>query len=147
MACTHCFCFRSKNFYQRTNKHSIFSVNSHFLLEKSQSESIMNRVFGNRATLSNLMVNINKASSRNMSGEWGSGSGKGGGTGGSVRDAGGAFGRMEAAREEEFFRRKQQEELEKLRKALDSQRQELEKQIKEHESEIERLRKIQKEGQ
>lgn len=72
---------------------------------------------------------------------------QGGGSGGSVRDAGGAFGRMEAAREEEFFRRKQQQELEKLRQALDSQRSELEKQIKEHEAEIERLRKIQKDGQ
>ncbi|OTF80545.1 hypothetical protein BLA29_001976 [Euroglyphus maynei] len=107
--------------------------------------SIMNRIVGSRTTLTNLIVNINKASSRNMSGEWGSGSGKGGGSGGSVRDAGGAFGRMEAAREEEFFRRKQQQELEKLRAALDTQRSELEKQIKDHEAEIERLRKIQKE--
>ncbi|KAH7636315.1 hypothetical protein HUG17_10285 [Dermatophagoides farinae] len=107
----------------------------------------MNRIIGNRTTLTNLLININKASSRNMSGEWGAGSGKGGGSGGSVRDAGGAFGRMEAAREEEFFRRKQQQELEKLRQALDSQRSELQKQIKEHEAEIERLRKIQKDGQ
>lgn len=36
-------------------------------------------------------------------GEVGSGAGKGGGAGGSVRDAGGAFGKMEAAREEEYF--------------------------------------------
>ena len=36
-------------------------------------------------------------------GEVGSGAGKGGGSGGSVRDAGGAFGKMEAAREEEYF--------------------------------------------
>ncbi|KAH8025541.1 hypothetical protein HPB51_009481 [Rhipicephalus microplus] len=43
--------------------------------------------------------------SQSQSGEWGSGSGKGGGTGGSVREAGGAFGKMEAAREEEYFRK------------------------------------------
>ncbi|KAJ8321941.1 hypothetical protein KUTeg_000412 [Tegillarca granosa] len=43
---------------------------------------------------------------RSMSqGDWGSGAGKGGGTGGSVRDAGGAFGKMEAAHEEQYFRK------------------------------------------
>lgn len=36
-------------------------------------------------------------------GDLGSGAGKGGGGGGSIREAGGAFGKMEAAREEEFF--------------------------------------------
>ncbi|PZC85620.1 hypothetical protein B5X24_HaOG215890, partial [Helicoverpa armigera] len=40
------------------------------------------------------------------SGEPGSGAGKGGGGGGSIREAGGAFGKMEAAREEEYFYRK-----------------------------------------
>lgn len=39
-------------------------------------------------------------------GDLGSGAGKGGGGGGSIREAGGAFGRMEAAREEEFFYKK-----------------------------------------
>ncbi|GFT97416.1 hypothetical protein NPIL_409791 [Nephila pilipes] len=43
--------------------------------------------------------------SMRSNGEWGSGSGKGGGSGGSVRDAGGSFGKMEAAREEEYFRK------------------------------------------
>ncbi|XP_046854361.1 ATPase inhibitor B, mitochondrial-like [Xenia sp. Carnegie-2017] len=51
-----------------------------------------------------------------MSSEYGSGEGKGGGGGGSVRTAGGAFGKMEAAREEEYFRKLQQEQLEALRK-------------------------------
>lgn len=37
------------------------------------------------------------------SGEPGSGAGKGGGGGGSIREAGGAFGKMEAAREDEYF--------------------------------------------
>lgn len=36
-------------------------------------------------------------------GELGSGAGKGDGGGGSIREAGGSFGKMEAAREEEFF--------------------------------------------
>lgn len=40
------------------------------------------------------------------SGELGSGAGKGGGGGGSIREAGGAFGKIEAAREEEYFYRK-----------------------------------------
>lgn len=43
---------------------------------------------------------------RMCSGELGSGAGKGGGGGGSIREAGGAFGKMEAAREEEYFYKK-----------------------------------------
>lgn len=39
-------------------------------------------------------------------GDLGSGAGKGGGGGGSIREAGGSFGKMEAAREEEYFRKK-----------------------------------------
>lgn len=38
-----------------------------------------------------------------MSGELGSGAGKGGGAGGSIREAGGAVGRLGAAHEEEYF--------------------------------------------
>ena len=37
-------------------------------------------------------------------GDIGSGAGQGGGTGGSIRDAGGAFGKREAAQEEQYFR-------------------------------------------
>ncbi|KAJ9577662.1 hypothetical protein L9F63_005742, partial [Diploptera punctata] len=47
----------------------------------------------------------------------GSGAGKGGGGGGSIRDAGGKLGEMGAAREEEYFRRKNAELLEKLKSA------------------------------
>lgn len=36
-------------------------------------------------------------------GELGRGAGRGGGAGGSIREAGGAFGIAEAAREEEYF--------------------------------------------
>lgn len=39
-------------------------------------------------------------------GDLGSGAGKGGGGGGSIREAGGAFGKMEAAREGEYFYKK-----------------------------------------
>lgn len=41
-----------------------------------------------------------------MSGDPGSGAGKGGGGGGAIRSAGGGFGKMEAAREEEYFYKK-----------------------------------------
>lgn len=39
-------------------------------------------------------------------GELGSGAGKGGGGGGAIRDAGGAFGKMEAANEGAYFHKK-----------------------------------------
>lgn len=38
-----------------------------------------------------------------MAGERGSGVGKGGGGGGSIREAGGSFGKMEAAHEDQYF--------------------------------------------
>ena len=37
------------------------------------------------------------------SGEPGSGAGRGGGGGGAIREAGGSFGKMEAAREDQYF--------------------------------------------
>ncbi|CAG2117765.1 unnamed protein product [Medioppia subpectinata] len=70
----------------------------------------------------------------------------GGGSGGSIRDAGGAFGKQEAAREEEFFRRQQKEQLEKLKAGLDGEKERLEKLIKDHEKEIQKLQKLQKDG-
>ncbi|XP_022229291.1 ATPase inhibitor A, mitochondrial [Drosophila obscura] len=48
-------------------------------------------------------------------GELGSGAGKGGGGGGTIREAGGSFGKMEAAREEEFFHKQQKEQLKNLK--------------------------------
>lgn len=39
-------------------------------------------------------------------GDLGSGAGQGGGGGGAIRSAGGAFGKMEAAHEEEYFHKK-----------------------------------------
>ncbi|XP_067937630.1 ATPase inhibitor A, mitochondrial-like [Watersipora subatra] len=47
-------------------------------------------------------------------GQFGSGEGKGGGGGGSIRKAGGAFGELEAAREEEYFRKLQAQQLKAL---------------------------------
>uniref|UniRef100_A0A914CLB0 ATPase inhibitor, mitochondrial n=1 Tax=Acrobeloides nanus TaxID=290746 RepID=A0A914CLB0_9BILA len=49
-------------------------------------------------------------------GELGAGSGSGGGTGGSIRDAGGIFGRMEAAREEQYFRNLSNEQLQAMKR-------------------------------
>ncbi|XP_047145458.1 ATPase inhibitor A, mitochondrial isoform X1 [Hydra vulgaris] len=50
------------------------------------------------------------------SGELGSGAGKGGGQGGSIRDAGGSFGKMEAAHEEQYFRKMEAELLAKIKR-------------------------------
>ncbi|XP_046687419.1 ATPase inhibitor A, mitochondrial-like [Homalodisca vitripennis] len=54
-------------------------------------------------------------------GDLGSGAGKGGGGGGSIREAGGAFGKMEAANEEEFFYKQQREQLVKLKEDLNDE--------------------------
>ncbi|CAH2264921.1 jg5724 [Pararge aegeria aegeria] len=48
----------------------------------------------------------------------GSGAGKGGGAGGSVRESGGGLGQFGAAQEEQFFFNKQREQLEKIKKKL-----------------------------
>merc|ERR1711976_218429 len=81
---------------------------------------------------------------------WGSGAGKGGGAGGSVREAGGSFGKMEAAHEEQYFRKQVQEQLEKLKEInkkadiledvlakLQDERDDLEKEGKELEKKME----------
>ncbi|KAF7210923.1 ATPase inhibitory factor 1 [Nothobranchius furzeri] len=67
-------------------------------------------------------------------GELGKGAGKGGGGGGYVRSAGGAFGKREAAEEELYFRQKEREQLEALRKHHSEE-------IEHHKKEIERLQK------
>uniref|UniRef100_A0A915JXT0 ATPase inhibitor, mitochondrial n=1 Tax=Romanomermis culicivorax TaxID=13658 RepID=A0A915JXT0_ROMCU len=73
-----------------------------------------------------------------QTGELGSGAGKGGGSGGSVRDAGGAFGKMEVAREEEYFRRLQKEQLKTLRLQLDNEVAFHEEHIRHHQEAIAR---------
>ncbi|XP_065284035.1 ATPase inhibitor, mitochondrial-like isoform X2 [Dermacentor albipictus] len=80
-------------------------------------------------------------SSGSQSGEWGSGSGKGGGGGGSVREAGGAFGKMEAAREEEYFRKLQAQQITVLKEHIEDEIKQHEKLIKQHQEEIERHKK------
>jgi hypothetical protein len=75
-------------------------------------------------------------------GDLGSGAGRGGGDGGSIRQAGGAFGKMEAAREEEYFHNKQREQLERLKNDQIHQAEFHHQQIKEHEEAIRRHKKF-----
>lgn len=53
-------------------------------------------------------------------GQLGCGAGKGGGAGGSIREAGGAFGVMGATKEEAYFKKRQAEQLEHMRKAREA---------------------------
>ncbi|KAH9372917.1 hypothetical protein HPB48_016535 [Haemaphysalis longicornis] len=77
---------------------------------------------------------------------------QGGGTGGSIRDAGGTFGKMEAAREEEYFRKLvsypsvlQAQQVEMLKNHIEDEIASHEKLIKQHQEEIDRhKKKIQK---
>ncbi|KAJ9577663.1 hypothetical protein L9F63_005743 [Diploptera punctata] len=71
-------------------------------------------------------------------GDLGSGAGKGGGGGGSIRDAGGSFGKMEAGREEEYFYKKQKEQIKKLKNDLKDEISFHEEQIKRHQDAISR---------
>lgn len=52
---------------------------------------------------------------RNFPNQPGSGAGKGGGAGGSVREAGGGLGKYGAANEEQFFHNKSKDEIEQLK--------------------------------
>ncbi|KAF7280192.1 ATPase inhibitor mai-2, mitochondrial-like [Rhynchophorus ferrugineus] len=71
-------------------------------------------------------------------GDLGSGAGKGGGGGGSIREAGGAFGKVEAAREEEYFYKKQKEQISQLKEHLHDEIAFHEEQIKRHQEAIAR---------
>merc|ERR1711964_375674 len=75
---------------------------------------------------------VRLAGYRYMSSEPGSGAGKGGGSGGSIRDAGGTFGKIEAAREEEFIRKLQKKQLEMMKKSVNDDVAFHESQIKMH---------------
>jgi len=82
-------------------------------------------------TVSRLSVTQLAYCARSMStGEKGSGAGKGGGSGGAVRDAGGAFGKRQAAKEEEYFRNLNQSQLDALKNSFEDE-------IKYHKDEIE----------
>ncbi|CAB3376683.1 Hypothetical predicted protein [Cloeon dipterum] len=88
-----------------------------------------------------LAVQLSRVPVRLMSGQLGdlgSGAGKGGGGGGSIRAAGGAFGKMEAGREEEYFYKKQKEQLSKLKSELTDEINFHEEQIQRHQEAIER---------
>ncbi|CAD5233423.1 unnamed protein product [Bursaphelenchus xylophilus] len=74
-------------------------------------------------------------------GDPGSGAGRGGGSGGSVRDAGGAFGKLEAAREEEYFYKLQRAQLKELKAQIAREIEHHEQQAKNHSEVIERHKK------
>ncbi|XP_011166211.1 uncharacterized protein LOC105200382 isoform X1 [Solenopsis invicta] len=76
-----------------------------------------------------------------MAGERGSGAGKGGGGGGTIRDAGGSFGKMEAAHEDQYFYNLQKEQLKKMRESLHDEISFHEEQIKRHQEAINRHKK------
>jgi hypothetical protein len=69
---------------------------------------------------------------------YGEGAGKGGGSGGSIRDAGGAFGKMEAAREEEYFHKLQRAQIKSLKDQIHREVEHHEQQAKQHSDVIER---------
>ncbi|KAF3420762.1 hypothetical protein E2986_02978 [Frieseomelitta varia] len=73
-----------------------------------------------------------------MAGERGSGAGKGGGGGGTIREAGGSFGKMEAAHEDQYFYNLQKEQLQKLKEDLHDEISFHEEQIKRHQEAINR---------
>ncbi|CAG9117920.1 unnamed protein product [Plutella xylostella] len=75
---------------------------------------------------------------RMQSGDPGAGAGRGGGGGGSIREAGGAFGKMQAAREDEFFYKKTKEQLANLKDHLGKEISFHQEQIKRHEDAIRR---------
>jgi len=73
-----------------------------------------------------------------MSGEKGSGAGKGGGSGGAVRDAGGAFGKRQAAKEDEYFRNLSKSQIDALKSSFEDELVYHQDEIKEHQESIER---------
>ncbi|XP_045182460.2 ATPase inhibitor mai-2, mitochondrial-like isoform X2 [Mercenaria mercenaria] len=98
----------------------------------------------------NLLRSLRLTSVRAMSqvGGFGEGAGKGGGAGGSIRDAGGSFGKMEAAHEEEYFRKLREKQLKEMRKFVSEETgyhhdeiNRLEEAIKRHKKRLAELRK------
>ncbi|KAJ3660651.1 hypothetical protein [Enterobacter cloacae complex sp. 2DZ2F20B] len=73
-------------------------------------------------------------------GDPGSGAGKGGGAGGSIRNAGGVFGKVQAAREEQYFRKQQKEQLWRLREAIKDDIFFHQEEIKKHQEVIDRYK-------
>ncbi|XP_057330502.1 ATPase inhibitor mai-2, mitochondrial-like isoform X1 [Microplitis mediator] len=82
--------------------------------------------------------NMATLSQSRMVGERGSGAGKGGGGGGTIREAGGSFGKMEAANEDQYFYNQSKDQIAKLRDELHDEISFHEEQIKRHQEAITR---------
>uniref|UniRef100_A0A8D9BK63 ATP synthase F1 subunit epsilon n=1 Tax=Cacopsylla melanoneura TaxID=428564 RepID=A0A8D9BK63_9HEMI len=80
-------------------------------------------------------------------GERGSGAGKGGGAGGTIRESGGKMGEMGAAKEDEYFYKKQKEQLASLKEHSHTEIAFHEEQIKQHQDAIARHQKLLKESE
>ncbi|XP_067134729.1 ATPase inhibitor mai-1, mitochondrial-like [Centruroides vittatus] len=88
---------------------------------------------GRLRTSSNIFWLLRSQVAFSHGGELGSGSGKGGGTGGTVREAGGSMGKKGAVQEEEFFMRMERQQLDLLKHAKEE--------IEHHEESIKDLKK------
>ncbi|CEF62400.1 ATPase inhibitor, IATP, mitochondria family-containing protein [Strongyloides ratti] len=77
-------------------------------------------------------------SSGNVGSDIGSGVGRGGGAGGSIREGGGAFGKLEAAREEEYFYKLSKEQIQKMHDHLVKEIDSAKEQAKKHNEAIKR---------
>nr|XP_050860333.1 uncharacterized protein LOC127068344 isoform X2 [Vespula vulgaris] len=85
-----------------------------------------------------LELNINDPRSQaRMTGQSGSGSNRGG-RAGAIREAGGAFGQMEIAHEDQYFYNQQKEQIRKLREGIRDEIAFHEEQIRRHQEAIER---------
>lgn len=71
-------------------------------------------------------------------GNLGRGAGRGGGGGGKIREAGGALGVRGAVKEEEYFYKMQQQQIEDLKKHLEEQNAENNKRIQELKKNVEK---------
>ncbi|KAK4314200.1 hypothetical protein Pmani_014499 [Petrolisthes manimaculis] len=96
----------------------------------------------NSTTARFLRVPIVACSRWMSSGEAGSGSGMGGGSGGTIRDAGGAFGKREVALEEQYFRKLQHRQLEKIRCGIEEEVEFHRQHIQAHQDAIKRHHRI-----
>ncbi|XP_077500214.1 uncharacterized protein LOC144111004 [Amblyomma americanum] len=74
--------------------------------------------------------------------DWSGAAGKGGGAGGSIREAGGSFAKMELAREEQYFRKLQKDQIKMLHDHMEGEIREREMIIRELEKQIADKRKI-----
>ncbi|KAL2714612.1 uncharacterized protein V1478_015797 [Vespula squamosa] len=84
-----------------------------------------------------LELNINDRSQVRMTSEPGSGANRGG-RAGAIREAGGAFGQMEIAHEDQYFYNQQREQIRKLREGIRDEIAFHEEQIRRHQEAIER---------